>query len=175
MIIKGLIALVLAFSAMTYAEEVFSRSFAEEKDLVGLYGEKEKGKIVELEDGSKALEISVAANDPVKNAKVSVHVSGAKIAGKKVVFTAEVKPAMGEALKKWGGGSFVVWAKVPGGKKDIWQQDYIGPGKKDWKKVQILVDFPEGVKFALLSLGITNAEGKIYFRNVKIVASDETK
>jgi hypothetical protein len=161
--------LTLSCVLPVFAEVLIDRPFQDSRELTGLYGLiKGKTEIAILQDGTKALEIAVSPEEAKAKRMVSIHMAGKTIAGRSVVFSAEIKCDMGLPVRKWGGGQFVVWAPaVRQGEKFLWEHRYVGAGKKGWRHFEMEVTFPEKVSHALLQLGISGARGKIYYRNVK--------
>ena len=153
-----------------FGNEILNRKFASDEDLKGTYGLNRKlSKIVKMDDGSPALEISVPKGTPKKKARntVGFHLAGKKLKGRRITFSAEVKKSLLPPLTRWGGGQFSMWTPLTNG-KSFYKHAWVGTGISGWKKVSKTIDYPMNVASSLLTIGIMDDCGKIYYRNLRV-------
>lgn len=125
---------------------------------------------VPVENGGAALEIRL--DNPVGNHVygISRSIDAAKIAGKRVTLSADIKRET-KVYQKWQGGKFMLSVKHADGKYDYYGF-YLEPGSFGWQKFAKSFDIPQDIVSANLFLGLQGATGVIQYRNLKVEAGD---
>lgn len=165
-----MLSALLIFPAM--AEVLLNRSFTGGETL-NLSGSKPGFvRSAMLDDGMRALEIEVPERSEKMSNCVQIAVPGEKIRGRTVVLTAEIRTALGDPVRKWGGAEFVLHGEPEKGKRWFWKHVYVGSGKRGWKTYRLETEVPPWIVRGYVRIGIVNAGGKVWFRNVKLVAGD---
>jgi len=152
------------------AEVLLDRPMNSDADFKNSYGRVEAlSKIVDLPEGGKAVEFTVPDDSNVKpESKLSFQLDGAKIAGRRVHFTGEVKVVTAAETSKWGGGEFSMWFPYQKGYQGFgYDHVHIGTKAQDWRKLDKVVDVPSYATHMLFNIGISNARGTVLFRNIK--------
>jgi len=159
-----LAAMALGFG-VTAGEVLFEEKF-DQPEVVGKYYKgAEDIKIVADVDGKNALCINVPERN-VSPVAVGTRLDVSKFAGKTVEFTATVKGEnILEPKDAWNGGKFMLSIETPD-KKD-WPAAGIKKGSFDWETVKFKKQIPADAKSLVLTLGLQDSGGKIYFRDVK--------
>lgn len=101
---------------------------------------------------------------------ISHAIDAAKIAGKRITISAEVKRDI-KVYQKWQGGKLMLSVKYANGKYDYFGF-YMEPGIFDWKKLVRSFDIPQDIISASLFLGLQGATGTIQYRNLKLETGD---
>lgn len=159
------------FSYSAFAAVLYDLPFKAESELKGVITEgKEPAsvKVITHPEYGNVLEVSVPEKAENARCAAQLPLEGKNIAGKRVIFEAEVKTDLNSLVKKWGAGWFTIYGYVPKGKKVLHSLCFLGNGKAPWKKYRHEVDFPDYVTNGRFGLAINDARGKIYFRNVKV-------
>jgi len=162
-----LAAMALSFG-VTAGEVLFEEKFDQPEAAGKYYKGAADIKVVADADGKNALCINV----PEKTASTvaaGVRLDVSKFAGKTVEFTASVKGEnILEPKDAWNGGKFMLAIETPD-KKD-WPSAGIKKGSFDWETVKFKKAIPADAKSLVLTLGLQDSGGKIYFRDVKAEA-----
>lgn len=101
---------------------------------------------------------------------ISHAIDSAKVAGKRITISAEIKRDL-KVYQKWQGGKLMLTVKHTNGKYDYFSI-YMEPGTFDWKKAVKSFDIPQDIVSASLFLGLQGATGTIQYRNLKLEAGD---
>lgn len=169
--IISILSVLFVFPAM--AGNVLDRHFTEPEDMSKIIRDKpEFISSTLLDDGKHALEINLPANSEKMGNCIQIPIPGTLVHGKKIVFSAELKIDLELPVKKWGGAEFVFWGSPEKGKKGIWKHIYIGYGKRNWKTYRLETEVPAWIQRGYVRLGIVNAPGKVWIRNVSVTAGD---
>ncbi len=125
---------------------------------------------VPSEKDGQVLEIRLDA--PVANHVYGIYrkVDASKIAGKRIVISAEVKRET-KVYQKWQGGKLMLTVKHADGKYDYYSF-HMAPGNFDWLKLSKSFDIPQDIVSAGLFLGLQGATGMIQYRNLKLETGD---
>lgn len=167
----GLLLLAACLSAATLASggTILSAPFQTPQDLKG-WGLTPGAAITAAPDGKNALKIT---SDDTTGQSVFVCVYRLKpkaVAGKRLTATAEVMRDLTPPSVKWQGGKFQLYIKTPA--KQDWKGVYMANPRSGWETLTFTADIPADAETVELTLGIQNASGTIWFRNLAVEAAD---
>ena len=159
---------------VTDAAEIMNRNFTgAPEDLKGItMPEAAYAGMVTTEDGAKALEVRIPESSGEKESRIQFMLNGEQLRNRRVTVSAEMKIDLHSPADTGSGGLFQLWGPTPKGKPVMWHACRIGSGQKDWKTYELVYDFPDYTKFAVISLGVGNAKGKVQIRNVKVKSAE---
>ena len=161
---------LFGYAAALTAGTLLETKFNSPESLIG-WGGKENGKIVSLPSEGQCLQVTRQKSVQEKGSTgIFYRFRPEQIAGKRLTITVDVKRDIGIPSVKWQGGK--VMLTLNAGNKTTWPGIYMPHGKTDWKTMVLSEDIPGDLKSAILSLGIQDAQGTIWFRNLKIEVGD---
>ena len=132
---------------------------------------REGAEILRMEDGKFALHLSPKPVKPGCRAMVSRQFDLNSVRGKRLTVTADVKWDIKLPFSKWMGSRFMLCI-TGSDKKTSYVSASIPPGKSDWKPVEFSAQIPDDAQRVMLFLGIQDAPGDLYVRNLKVRSGD---
>lgn len=166
--LKQVVLLGCMYGVLACGEVLYKTGFSEPSDL-SPWQFRHLGKIVTL-GGVRCLEITSADDRGVTCTSLPLDVK--KIAGRRVTVTADIKRDLSLPSVRWQGGKFQFSIEGPG--YSDWPGVLMHKPKSDWQTLSFTTDIPVDVTRVGLSLGVQNASGKIWYRNLKIEVGDWT-
>ena len=128
------------------------------------------GKIVRLEDGMYALEITVPHDKANRSNTLTLNLDPRKLAGRRIRLSADLMYETEPPLTRWQGGKLMLAAKT--GKGMFYTSSYLPHGKRDWHTVVRTADLPADLESIRLVLGLQSAAGTIRYRNLALETGD---
>ncbi len=122
-------------------------------------------------DGKNALKITCGDTTGKSIFTCGYRFDPKTVAGRRLTATVEVMRDLTPPSVKWQGGKFQFSIKTPG--KQDWKGVYMAnPQSSGWEKLTLTADIPLDAEAVSLDLGIQNASGTIWFRNLSVEAGD---
>lgn len=126
--------------------------------------------LVTLEDGKKALQIAgddaTGRNSYMKTFRLDAR----QLAGRRLTLKASVRRDLTIPSVKWQGGKLQFSIRTPRGRE--WPGVYMAKPKCDWETLTLTADIPADATEVSLDLGIQNASGKIFYRDLSVESGD---
>ena len=91
-----------------------------------------------------------------------------------ILFSAKIKQENVQRIeprKHWTGGRFASYMKVKNGRRNA----RIPLGTRDWQEYTFKVDIPAGVKRIMIQMGLKDATGVMYFKDIKAEVLNNNK
>ncbi len=168
---KSLILLLTGAFALPAAGEVLDLGVKQTGGLEGWSsGAETIARAVPADDGGSVLEIRL--ENPVDSHVygISRAIDPARIAGRRITLSAEVRRDV-KVYQKWQGGKLMLSVRLPNGKYDYFGI-YMEPGKFGWKHVSRSFDIPQKIVSASLFLGLQGGTGVIQYRSLRLDTGD---
>ncbi len=152
------------------AEELLRNGFTDPQALREWENPEGIGKIVRLEDGMYALEITVPHDKANRSNTLTLDLHPEKLAGRRIRLSADLMYETEPPLTRWQGGKLMLAAKTSKGW--IYTSSYFPHGRREWHTVVRTADLPPDLESIRLVLGLQSAAGTIRYRNLKLEVGD---
>lgn len=115
-------------------------------------------------DGSR--ELTVTSENRESGKLVSFPLDTKKIAGQRLVLSADVRTDVERSAASWLGAKLMISGKQADA--PFYSRTPLPQGKNGWHSVRYVVDIPHDLQNARLTLGIQKSKGTVQYRNVRI-------
>ncbi len=166
-----LMAILAVAGSSLWAAELYS-NMCSTNDLLKKWSNSKIAELLPKGGPNDKYAVKIINDNAKKSAIISFKIDPTQVKGKTLTLSADAK---GEDVavpskKKYFGTKFMIYYKTAAGKKR-WVEGNVGQvrsGSFSWKKLTTKAKIPDDTVYVLISVGLQEASGTVYFSDIQI-------